>query len=133
MLYWLSCNHPKDCKTHLAQTKKGNTGNDITSGKFNLGQSQHVTFARKRLTVMDCRRIGLELASNRTATSLNLHQTKIGDAGVEHICKGLAVNSHLKTLYLGGCAIGDTGATFVSEAMRQNDTLHTLNMQFSKV
>ena len=98
-----------------------------------LGQRKTISFARKSLSVADCQHIGQELASNTTLTLLNLHQTKIGDDGIKHICEGLAVNDTLKDLYLGGCGFTDRGATYLSDALKRNYCLDTLNIQFNKV
>ena len=98
-----------------------------------LGQRKEVSFARNRLSMAHCQQIGQELASNTTLTLLNLHQTKIGDDGIKHICEGLAVNDILKDLYLGGCGFTDRGATYLSDALKRNYCLDTLNIQFNKV
>ena len=98
-----------------------------------LGQRKEVSFARNRLSMAHCQQIGQELASNITLELLNLHQTKIGDDGVKHICEGLAANDTLKDLYLGGCKLTDRGATYLADALKRNFCLDTLNIQFNQV
>ena len=54
---------------------------------------------------------------NKTLTSLNMSNNKIGDVGAIHIANGLKTNRTLLVLNLASNKIGDTGAAALATAL----------------
>ncbi|KAJ8378606.1 hypothetical protein AAFF_G00238180 [Aldrovandia affinis] len=81
----------------------------------------HLSLRNNRIGEEGARLIGRALSTPRTANgsllSLNLTFNPLGDAGAEHIAKGLRLNRTLLCLSLGSNHIGDVGAGYLAEVL----------------
>ncbi|XP_061111996.1 leucine-rich repeat-containing protein 71 [Conger conger] len=81
----------------------------------------HLSLRNNRIGEEGAQLIGAALSTargaNKSLLSLNMAFNSIGDAGAQHIAKGLRLNRTLLCLSLGFNHIGDDGASYLAEVL----------------
>lgn len=78
--------------------------------------------------------VGSLLARNTTIEKIILgHNPFLGEAGLEKVLNGLARNSTVSFVNLGGCKIGDTGVYHVCEMLKKNTSIDGIDLHGSEI
>lgn len=81
----------------------------------------------KGITSVGTSIIAKSLNGNTTLTTLELNHTKIGDIGIDQLCKVLALNtSALTTLWIMNIEMSDTGMKYLGDMLKTNAVLEKL-------